>query len=143
MKIKRNLSTTLDTQEPGNQSVSDIQKDEGESAEAATQGANPDKATNTNESTIPDQAAIPDEGANPDKGGTPEEGTTQAKEATPDASIAAQMATQEPFTQSVKESQAPQEPPTQRVGESLLEAESGKFSNLSSFNSRFICKNEY
>ena len=65
------------------------------------------------------------------------------KQQFPDASTAAQMATQEPFTQNVKESQAPQEPPAQRVGESLNEAESGKFSNLLSFISRFICKNEY
>ena len=137
------LSTAMDPQEPGTQSVSDIQQDELASTDAAALGANPDKAVNTDESAIPDQATIPDEGANPDKGGTPDEGTTQAKEATPDVSPAAQMATQEPFTQSVKESQAPQEPPAQRVGDSIHEAESGKFSNLLSFISRFICKNEY
>ena len=137
------LSPAMDPQEPGTQSVSDIHQVETVSADAAAQGANPDKAANTDEGAIPDQAANPDEGANPDKGATPDEGTTHAKEATPDASPAAQMATQEPFTQSVKESQATQEPPTQREGESLTEAGSGKFSNLPSFISRIICKNEY
>ena len=45
------------------------------------------------------------------------------------------QATQETFTQSVKDGQAPQEPPAQSVGESLrIEAESGMFLNLPSFN---------
>ena len=38
---------------------------------------------------------------------------------TSDGSTDVEEATQEPFTQSVKEGQAPQEPPAQRVGESL------------------------
>ena len=50
--------------------------------------------------------------------------------------FAAQMATQEPFTQSVKESQATQEPPTQREGESLNEAGPGTFSYFTTFISR-------
>ena len=139
-----NLSPALDTQEPGTQSVSDIHEAENVESVAAAQGTNPDKTANTDEEeAIPDKAAIPDEGANPDEGVTPD-GETIPDEATiPDASTAVQMATQEPFTQSVKESQAPQEPPAQRVGESLNEAESGKFSNLLSFISIFICKNEY
>ena len=162
LKTKRNLSTTMDTQEPdtqsvsdihlstamdpqepGTQSLSDIQPVEDVSVDAAAQGANPDKAANTDEGAIPDQAAIPDEGANPDEGVTPDREPIPDETTIPDASTAAQMATQEPFTQSVKEIQAPQEPPTQRVEESLNEAESGKFSNLLSFISRFICKNEY
>ena len=112
LKTRRNLSPAMDTQEPGTQSVSDIHispamdpqepgtqsvsyihQAETVSADAAAQGANPDKAANTDEGAIPDQAANPDEGENPDKGATPDEGTTHAKEATPDASPAAQMAT--------------------------------------------------
>ena len=89
-------------------------------------------------------AANPDEGANPDKGATPDEETTPDKEATPDASTAAstaaQVATQEPLTQSVKEGQATQEPPTQREGESLTEVGSGKFSYLPSFISRLSAR---
>ena len=77
------------------------------------------------------------------KEATPDEGITHAKEATHNASPAAQIATQEPFTQSVKESQATQEPPAQREGESQTEAGSGKFTNLPSFFSRIIFKNEY
>ena len=137
-------SPALDTQEPGTQSVSDIHEAENVESVAAAQGTNPDKTTNTDEEeAIPDTTAIPDEGANPDEGVTPD-GNTNPEEATiPDASTAVPEATQEPFTQSVKESQAPQEPPAQRVGESLNEAESGKFSNLLSFISRIICKNEH
>ena len=110
---------------------------------ATAQGTNRDKTVNTDEEeAIPDTTAIPDEGANPDEGVTPD-GEPIPDEATiPNASSVAQMATQEPFTQSVKENQAPQEPPAQRVGESLNEAESGKFSNLLSFISRIIYKNE-
>ena len=133
----------MDTQEPGTQCVSDIHEAENVESVAAAQGTNPDKTTNTDEEANLDQAAIPDEGTNPDKGTTPDERTTHAKEATTDASPAAQMATQEPFTQSVKEGKAPQEPPAQREGESQTEAGSGKFSNLPSFISRIICKNEY
>ena len=77
---------------------------------------------------------------NPDKGTTPdEEPTSEAVTNTGDATIAVEEATQEPFTQSVEEGLAPQEPPAQRVGESMIEAESGKFSNLLSFISRIIC----
>ena len=101
-KTRRTLSPALDTQEPGTQSVSDINPVENVSFDAAAQGA------------IPDKAANHDEGANPDKGATLDEETTPDKEATPDASTAAQVATQEPLTQSVKEGQATQEPPTQR-----------------------------
>ena len=136
-------SPALDTQEPGTQCVSDIHEAENVESVAAAQGTNPDKTANTDEEAIPDTTAIPDEGANPDEGVTPD-GETNPEEATiPDASIAVPEATQEPFTQSVKEGQAPQEPPTQREGESLNEAGSGKFSNLPSFISRIICKNEY
>ena len=53
----------------------------------------------------------------------------------PDASIVVPEATQEPFTQSVKEGQAPQEPPNQREGESLNEAGLGKFSNFTFIHS--------
>ena len=55
------------------------------------------------------------------------------------ASTAVEEATQEPFTQSVKEGQAPQEPPAQRVGESLNEAESGMFLTYLHSISRIIC----
>ena len=85
------------------------------------QGANPDKATNPDKGANPDREANPDEPANPDKGSTPDDST------------AAQVATQEPLTQSVKAGQATQEPPTQREGESLTEAGSGKFSYFTSF----------
>ena len=134
-------SPIMDPQEPGTQSVSDIQPVE--DVDVVAQGTSPDKTAITDGEAIPDTTAIPDEGANPDKGPTPD-GETIPDEATIlDASTAVPKATQEPFTQSVKESQAPQEPPAQRVGESLNEAESDKFSNLLSFISIFICKNEY
>ena len=120
-KTRRTLSPALDTQEPGTQSVSDIHQVENIKFDAATQGA------------IPDKAANPDEGANLDKGATPDEETNPDKGATPDASTAAQVDTQEPLTQSVKEGQAKQEPPTQREVESLTEVGSGKFSYLTSF----------
>ena len=55
------------------------------------------------------------------------------------ASTTVEEATQEPFTQSVKEGQAPQEPPAQRVGESLIEAESGMFLTYLHSISRIIC----
>ena len=142
-KTRRTLSTTLDTQEPGTQSVSDIHEAENVESVAAAQGANPDKAANTDEAAFPDITTIPDEGANPDEGITHDGETIHEEEANPDASIAVQEATQEPFTQSVKESQATQEPPTQREGESLTEAGSGNFSNLPLFISRIICENEY
>ena len=136
-------SPIMDPQEPGTQSVSDVQPVEDVNVDVVAQGTSPDKTTITDGESIPDTTAIPDEGANPDEGVTPD-GNTNPEEATiPGASTAVPEATQEPFTQSVKESQAPQEPPAQRVGESLNEAESGKFSNLLSFISRFICKNEY
>ena len=158
-RSRRSLSQSLDTQEPGTQSVSDIQASpimdpqepgaqsvpdiqpiEVESTDAAAQGTSPDKATNTDGQAIPDSTAIPDKEGNPDKGTTPdEEPTSDAVTNTGDATIAVEEATQEPFTQSVKEGLAPQEPPAQRVGESIIEAESGKFSNLLSFISRIIC----
>ena len=142
-RSRRSLSQSMDTQEPGTQSVPDIQPVEGVNVDAVAQGTSPDKTAITDESTIPDTTAIPDEGANPDEGVTPDGNTNPEEVTIPGASTAVPEATQEPFTQSVKESQAPQEPPAQRVGESIIEAESGKFSNLLSFNSRFICKNEY
>ena len=128
-------SPLMDPQEPGAQSVPDIQQIEVEGTDAAAQGTSPDKAANTDEQTVPVATAIPDEGANPDEGATPD-GKTYTDEATNTdaASTAVEEATQEPFTQSVKEGQAPQEPPAQRVGESLNEAESGMFLNLPSFN---------
>ena len=158
-RSRRSLSQSLDTQEPGTQSVSDIQPSpimdpqepgaqsvpdiqtvEDVTVVAAAQGTSPDKAANTDGQAIPDSTAIPDKEANPDKGITPdEEPITDAVTITGDATIAVEEATQEPFTQSVKEGQAPQEPPAQRVGESIIEAESGKFSNLLSFISRIIC----
>ena len=101
-KTRRTLSTALDTQEPGTQSVSDIHQVENINFDAAALGAFPDKAANPDEVAILDKETNPDEEANPDKG------------VTPDASTAAHMATQEPLTQSVKEGQATQEPPTQR-----------------------------
>ena len=55
------------------------------------------------------------------------------------ASTAVEEATQEPFTQSVKEGQAPQEPPAQRVGEILVEAESCMFLTYLHSISRIIC----
>ena len=113
-KTRRTLSTALDTQEPGTQSVSDINQVENINFDAAAQGAIPDKAANPDEGAIPNKAENPDEGANPDKGATLDEKTNPDKEATPDVSTAAQVATQEPLTQSVKEGQATQEPPTQR-----------------------------
>ena len=130
-------------QEPGTQSVSDIQPVEDVNVDAVAQGTSPDMTIITDGEAIPDTTAIPDDGANPDEGPTPD-GEIIPDEATiPDASTDVPEATQEPLTQSVKESQAPQEPPTQRVVESLNEAESGKFSNLLSFISSIICKNEY
>ena len=119
-------SPLMDPQEPGAQSVPDIQQIEVEGTDAAAQGTSPDKAANTDEQTVPVATAIPDEGANPDEGAT-HDGKTYTDEATNTdaASTAVEEATQEPFTQSVKEGQAPQEPPAQRVGESLNEAESG------------------
>ena len=108
-KTKRNLTAALDTQEPGTQSVPDVHQAPNANTDVVAQGANPDKAAN------------PDKTANPDKGSTPDDST------------AAQMATQEPLTQSVKAGQATQEPPTQREGESLTEAGSGKFSYFTSF----------
>ena len=137
------LSPAMDPQEPGTQSVSDIHQVEGKSVDVVAQGTIPDKTTNTDEEAIPDRTTIPDEGVNPDEGVTPD-GETIPDEATISyASIAVQEATQEPFTQSVKEGKTPQEPPTQREGESQNEAGSGKFSNLPSFISRIIYKNEY
>ena len=136
-------SPIMDPQEPGTQSVPDIQPVEDVNVDAVAQGTSPDKTAITDGEAIPDTTAIPDEGANPDEGPTPDGETIPDEATTPGASTAVPEATQEPFTQSVKEGQAPQEPPAQRVGESLNEAESGKFSNLLSFISRFICKNEY
>ena len=130
----------MDPQEPGAQSVPDIQTVENVSVDAVAQGTSPDKAANTDGQAIPDSTTIPDEEANPDKGTTPdEEPIIDAVTVPGDASIAVEEATEEPFTQSVKEGLAPQEPPAQRVGESIVEAESGKFSNLLSFISRIIC----
>ena len=136
-------SPIMDPQEPGTQSVSDIQPVEDVNVDVVAQGTSPDKTAITDEEAIPDTTASPDEGANPDEGVTPDEKTNPEEATIPGASTAIPEATQEPFTQSVKESQAPQEPPAQRVGESMNEAELGKFSNLLSFISRFICKNEY
>ena len=127
-KTRRTLSTALDTQEPGTQSVSDIHEVENVQSVAAAQGAIPDNAANPDEDAIPDKAANHDEGANPDKGATPDEEPNPDKVANPDASTAAQVVTQEPLTHSIKEGQATQEPPTQREGESFTEAGSGKFS---------------
>ena len=129
------VSPLMDPQEPGAQSVPDIQQTEVEGTDAAAQGPSPDKAANTDEQTVPVAIAIPDEGANPDEGATPD-GKSNTDEATnaDAASTAVAEATQEPFTQSVKDGQAPQEPPAQSVGESLIEDESGMFSNLPSFN---------
>ena len=104
-------SPIMDPQEPGTQSVPDIQPVEDFNVDAVAQGTSPDKTTITN------GEAIPDEGANPDKGTTPDgEPITDAATIPGDASIVVEEATQEPFTQSVKEGQAPQEPPAQRVG---------------------------
>ena len=144
------VSPMMDPQEPGAQSVPDIHQTEVEGTEAAAQGASPDKAANPDEQTVPVPTAIPDEGANPDEGATPDGKTTTDEATNADAaSTAVEEATQEPFTQSVKEGQAPQEPstqsveegqatqepPAQSVGESLtVEAESGMFLNLPSFN---------
>ena len=145
-RSRRSLSQSVDTQEPGTQSVSDIQASpimdpqepgaqsvpdiqpiEVESTDAAAQGTSPDKAVTTNEQAIPDSTAILDKEGNPDKGTTPdEEPTSEAVTNTGDATIAVEEATQEPFTQSVEEGLAPQEP-------------SCKFSNLLSFISRIIC----
>ena len=122
----------MDPQEPGAQSVPDIQQTEVEGTDAAAQGPSPDKAANTDEQTVPVATAIPDEGANLDKGATPD-GKSKADA----ASTAVAEAIQEPFTQSVKGGQAPQEPPAQSVGESKIEAESGMFLtylHLPSFN---------
>ena len=158
-RSRRSLSQSLDTQEPGTQSVSDIQASpimdpqepgaqsvpdiqpiEVESTDAAAQGTSPDKALTTDEQAIPDSTTIPDKEGNPDKGTTPdEEPTSEAVTNTGDATIVVEEVTQEPFTQSVEEGLAPQEPPAQRVGESIVEAESGKFSNLLSFIYRIIC----
>ena len=102
-KTNRNLSASMDTQEPGAQSESYIQRDQTANTDAAAQGVNPDKAVNPDEAGNPDESAIPN------------------KESIPDDSSAAQVATQEPLTQSVKAGQATQEPPTQRAGESLTE----------------------
>ena len=153
-RSRRSLSQSQDTQEPGTQSVSDIQDSplvdtqepgaqsvpdiqlETEGTDAAAQGTSPDKAANPDEQTVPVPTAIPDEGANPDEGATPDGKTTNDEATNADAaSTAVEEATQEPFTQSVEEGQATQEPPAQSVGESLIiEAESGMFLNLPSFN---------
>ena len=104
-------SPIMDPQEPGTQSVPDIQPVEDVNVDVVAQGTSPDKTAITDEEAIPDTTAIPDEGANPDEGVTPD-GNTNPEEATiPDASTVVPEATQEPFTQRVKESQAPQEPP--------------------------------
>ena len=135
-KTRRTLSSAMDTQEPGTQSVSDIHQVENTISDAAAQGEIPYKVANPDEDAIPDTTAIPDEGANPDEGATPDEETNPDTGATTDAPIAVPVATQEPLTQSVKEGQATQEPLAQREGESLTEAGSGKFSYLHSFISR-------
>ena len=62
-KTIRTLSTALDTQEPGTQSVSAIHQVENVNFDAAAQGAIPDKAANPDEDVIPDKAANPDEDA--------------------------------------------------------------------------------
>ena len=112
------VSPMMDPQEPGAQSVPDIHQTEVEGTEAAAQGASPDKAANPDEQTVPVPTAIPDEGANPDEGATPDGKTTTDEATNADAaSTAVEEATQEPFTQSVKEGQAPQEPSTQSVEE--------------------------
>ena len=117
------VSPMMDPQEPGAQSVPYIHQTEVEGTDAVAQGPSPDKATTTDEQTVPIATAIPDEGANPDEGATPD-----GKSNTDAASTAVAEATQEPFTQSVKDGQAPQEPPAQSVGEILrFEAESGMF----------------
>ena len=118
-------SPIMDPQEPGAQSVPDIQTVEDIIVDAEAQGTSPEKTTITDGEAITDRTAIPDEGANPDKGGTPDGNKKTDEAIIPGASTAVPEATQEPFTQSVKESQAPQEPPAQRVGESIFEAESG------------------
>ena len=137
-------SPMMDPQEPGAQSVPEIHQTEIEGTEAAAQGTSPDRAAN------PDEQSVPVPTANPDKGATPD-GKTIIDEATiaDAASTAVEEATQEPFTQSVKEGQttqepstqsveegqATQEPPAQSVGESLtVEAGSGTFLNLPSFH---------
>ena len=114
------------------QSVPDIQPVEDVNNDDVAQGTSPENTA------ITDRTAIPDEGANPDEGPTPDGETIHDEATIPGASTAVLEATKEPFTQSVKESQAPQEPPAQRVGESIIEAESGNFSNLLSFISIFI-----
>ena len=119
------LSPAMDTQEPGTQSVSDIHQVEHTISDAAAQGEIPDKAANPDEDAIPNTTAIPDEGANPDEGATPDGETNPDTRATTDASVVVPVATQEPLTQSVKEGQATQEPPAQREGESLTEDGSG------------------
>ena len=145
------VSPMMDPQEPGAQSVPDIHQTEVEGTEAAAQGPSPDKAATPDEQTVPVTTSIPDEGEIPDKGTTPDGETNTDEATTADAastvveeatqepftqSVKEGQATQEPFTQSVKEGQAPQEPPAQQsVGESLrIEAESGMFLNLPSFN---------
>ena len=145
-------SPILDPQEPGAQSVPDIQPFEVESTVVAAQGTSPDKAANTDEQSNPDTTANIDEQSNPDTTAIPDEKTNPDKGATPDrepmtneatiagaASTAIEEATQEPFTQSVKEGQAPQEPPAQRVGESYNEAESGMFLTYLHSISIIIC----
>ena len=120
-------SPIMDPQEPGAQSVPDIQTVEDVTIDVVAQGTGPDKTAITDGEANPDTTAIPDEGANPDEGVTPD-GNTNPEEATNiGASTAVLEATQEPFTQSVKESQAQQEPPAQRVGERIFEAKLGKF----------------
>ena len=144
------VSPMMDPQEPGAQSVPDIHQTEVEGTDAAAQGQSPDKAATTDEQTVPVTTAIPDEGATPDKGATSDEKTNTDEATNADAastaveeapqepftqSVKEGQAPQEPFTQSVKDGQAPQEPPAQSVGESLrIEAESGMFLNLPSFN---------
>ena len=71
-KTRRTLSSTLDTQEPGTQSVSDIHQVEYIISDAAAQGEILDKVANPDETTIPDKAANPDEGANLDERATPD-----------------------------------------------------------------------
>ena len=138
------VSPTMDPQEPGAQSVPEIHQTEIEGTEAAAQGTSPDRAANPDEQTVPVPTANPDKGATPDGKTIIDEATnadaasTAVEEATQEPftqSVKEGQATQEPSTQSVEEGQAPQEPPAQSVGESLtIEAESGMFLNLPSFN---------
>ena len=61
-RSRRSLSQSMDTQEPGTQSIPDIQPVEDVNVDAVAQGTSPEKTSITDGEAIPDTTEIPDEG---------------------------------------------------------------------------------